>query len=133
MNCAQTILSTYCDIFGLDRLLALQLAQGFGRGMGRGNYNCGAVSGAYMIIGLAHKMSAANPREHVDKTYDLLQEFNRKFIEIHSSLVCRDLIGMDISTPEGLAEARDKSIFTTRCPVFVRDTGMILESILNIG
>jgi C_GCAxxG_C_C family probable redox protein len=133
MNCAQTILSTYCDIFNLDRLLALQIAQGFGRGMGRGENNCGAVSGAYMVIGLARKLPATNPRENVDETYDLLQEFNRKFSEIHSSLICKDLVGFDISTPEGIAEARSKSIFTTRCPVFVRDAARILETLLKLS
>lgn len=133
MNCAQTVFSTYCDIFNLDRMLALQIAQGFGRGMGRGENNCGAVSGAYMVIGLARKISAANPRENIDRTYDLLQEFNRKFSEIHGTLRCKDLVGMDISTPEGLAEARSKGIFTTKCPVFVRDAARILESVLNIS
>ncbi len=133
MNCAQTILSTYCDIFNLDRMLAIQLAQGFGRGMGQGENNCGAVSGAYMVIGLARKISTANPRANIDGTYDLLQEFNRKFSKIHGTLKCKDLIGMDISTPEGLAEARSKSIFTSRCPIFVKDAACILESLLHIG
>jgi len=132
MNCAQTILSTYCDVFGMDHLLALRLAQGFGRGMGRGENNCGSVSGAYLVIGLACKLSVEDPRKTVDKTYELIQEFNRLFSALHSSLVCRDLLGMDISTPEGLAEARSKGIFTTRCPVFVKDSARILETLLNI-
>jgi C_GCAxxG_C_C family probable redox protein len=133
MNCAQTILSTYCDIFHLDRMLALQVSQGFGRGMGRGENYCGAVSGAYMVIGLSRNISPANLRENVDKTYDLLQDFNRKFIEIHDSLVCHKLVGYDLSTPEGLAEARSKGVFTTLCPVFVKDSALILESILQLG
>jgi C_GCAxxG_C_C family probable redox protein len=132
VNCAQTILTTYCEIFGLDRNLALQLAQGFGRGMGRGENNCGAVSGAYMVIGLANKISADNPRQNLEKIYEMTQVFNRKFVEIHFSLICNELVGYDLSTPEGLAEARSKSVFTTLCPVFVRDSAKILESLLQI-
>jgi C_GCAxxG_C_C family probable redox protein len=132
MNCAQTVLSTYSEIFGLDRNVALMLAQGFGRGMGRGENNCGAVSGAYMVIGLAHRISPDNPRLNLEKIYEMTQVFNRKFTELHSSLICCELIGYDLSTPEGLTEARRNSVFSTVCPGFVRDSAKILESLLGI-
>ncbi len=132
MNCAQTVLSTYSEIFGLDRNLALRVAQGFGGGMARGGGTCGAVTGAYMVIGLALKLSADNPRESVERSYELIREFNRKFLELHSSTLCKELIGYDLSTPEGLAEARNKSIFLTVCPAFVRDSVEILETLLQL-
>jgi C_GCAxxG_C_C family probable redox protein len=131
-NCAQAILSTYSEMFGLDRNLALQLAQGFGGGMGHTGKICGAVTGAYMVLGLAQKISGSNPRENVDKTYDLIKEFDNKFLELHSSTSCTELLGYDLSTPEGLAEARNKSIFTTVCPKLVRDAAEILETLLQL-
>ena len=132
MNCAQTILSTYCGMFGLDRNLALQLAQGFGAGIARSGRTCGAVSGAYMVIGLANKIPTENPRQNLENVYELINTFNRKFIEIHSSLLCKDLVGYDLSNPESRAEAYSKSVFTTLCPVFVRDSAKILESLLRL-
>jgi C_GCAxxG_C_C family probable redox protein len=132
MNCAQTVLSTCCETFGLDRNMALMLAQGFGRGMGRGESNCGAVSGAYMVIGLAHRISPDNPRQNLEKIYEMTQVFNRKFTDMHSSLICRELIGYDLSTPEGLIEARRNSIFIKVCPEYVRDSVKIIESLLGI-
>ena len=132
MNCAQAILSTYSEIFGLNRILALQLAQGFGGGMARAGNTCGAVTGAYMVLGLAQKIPANNPREKVEKTYGLIHEFNSKFQELHSSIICKELIGCDLSTQEGLAEARNKSVFITACPAFVRDSVKILDTLLQI-
>jgi C_GCAxxG_C_C family probable redox protein len=132
MNCAQSVLSTYCDKFGLDGNLALALAQGFGRGMGRGKNNCGAVSGAYMVINLACGISPANPRQSVDKAYDQVTEFTRRFRELYPSLVCEELIGYDVGTPEGLAVARSTNIFTTVCPGLVRDASRILEEMLDL-
>jgi len=132
MNCAQAILSNYSEIFGLNRNLALQLAQGFGGGMGHTGKTCGAVTGAYMVLGLANKISGSNPREGLEKTYGLINEFNCKFQELHSSIICKELIGYDLSTQEGLAEARNKSIFTTVCPDFVRDSVKILDTLLQI-
>ncbi len=132
MNCAQTILSTYSERFGLDRNLALRLAQGFGGGMGHTGNTCGAVTGAYMVLGLAHKISGGNPRENLEKTYGLMNEFNSKFRELHSSVICKELIGCDLSTPEGLAEARNKSVFTKVCSDFVRDSVKILDALLKL-
>ena len=132
-NCAQAVLSTYCEKFGLERKLALELAQGFGGGMGRMGATCGAVTGAYMVIGLAQKMWDENPRQSLDRTYELVREFNQRFKALHGSVICKELINYDLSTPEGLAEARNKKIFTTICPDFVSDSVKILEAMIQSG
>jgi C_GCAxxG_C_C family probable redox protein len=130
-NCAQTVLITFCEEFGLTSDLALSLAQGFGGGMGHNGLTCGAVTGAYMVLGLAHKNTSANPRENVNKTYALINEFNRQFESRHKSLNCGELTGYDLSTPEGLAQAREKKVFATVCPGLVRSSVKILESLLK--
>jgi C_GCAxxG_C_C family probable redox protein len=133
MNCTQAVLTAYCERFGLERSLALKLAQGFGGGMGRRGETCGAVAGAYMVLGLAQKMSDDNPRQNMEMTYKLVQEFNQRFKEIHGSVICKELIGYDLSTLEGILEARDKKIFTTVCPDFVSDSVKILEDMIQSG
>ncbi len=45
--------------------------------------------------------------------------------------MCKELIGVDVGTPEGLAAAREKKIFSTVCPDFVRDAVEILETLLK--
>jgi len=132
MNCSQAVISSFCEKFGLERNLALQLAQGFGGGMGHTGQTCGAVTGAYMVLGLAQKISSGNPRENIDKTYALMGEFNRQFKLLHGSLNCTELIGYDLSLPEKLAEAREKNVFAALCPNFVRDSVKILESLLKL-
>ena len=99
--------------------------------MGHSGRTCGAVTGAYMVLGLAQKMSPENPRESLDRTYELMHKFNLEFEALHKSLICKELIGYDLSTPEGLAEARSKKVFTSVCPDFVRDSAKILESLLQ--
>lgn len=133
MNCAQAVFSTYCGNYGLERGLALRLAQGFGGGMGRTGRTCGAISGAYMVLGLAQKMSPENPRGSIDRTYELIHEFDLEFKALHRSLICKELISYDLSTPEGRAEAHDKKVFTSVCPDFVRDAAKILERLLQLS
>jgi len=133
MNCAQAVLTAYCEQFGLERSLALKLTQGFGGGMGRMGETCGAVAGAYMVLGLAQKMCDDNPRQNMEMTYKLVQEFNQRFKEIYGSVICKELIGYDLSTLEGILEARNKKIFTTVCPDFVSDSVKILEIMIQSG
>ena len=131
MNCAQTVLTVFCEDLGLDNKTALKVAMGFGGGMARSGKTCGAATGAYMVLGLAQQMSLENPREGIDKTYELQRKFNQKFESIHGSLICKDLIGYDLNTPEGLAEARAVKVFTSVCPRFVADSVKILEVIFK--
>jgi C_GCAxxG_C_C family probable redox protein len=131
MNCAQAVFSSFCEDFGLERRVALQIAQGFGGGMGRSGRTCGAVTGAYLALGLSRKNTCDNPRESLEKTYALINEFNRRFAAQHGSVTCKELIGHDLNTPEGLAKAREDKVFTTRCPGFVRDAVEIVEGLLK--
>ena len=52
-SCSQAVFSTYAEHSGLDHETALRIAGGFG-GMGRMGETCGALSGAFMVIGLKY-------------------------------------------------------------------------------
>jgi len=129
LNCAQSVVSVFCEDFGLERNLGIKVAMGFGGGMARGGKTCGAVTGAYMVLGLSQRLNENNPRETMDRTYKLIHEFNRQFKEMHGSLCCKDLISYDLSVPEQRAIAHDKGIFSSVCPDLVRDAAQIIESI----
>ena len=121
-NCSQAILSTYCEALGLDRETALKLACGLGAGMGRLQETCGAVSGAYLVIGL----KCGNDKE---KTYALVREFARRFEARNKTANCRALLGVDlISGDKQAATERVKRV----CPKMVQDAAKILESILDL-
>ncbi|MBN2379973.1 C_GCAxxG_C_C family protein [candidate division WOR-3 bacterium] len=129
-NCAQAVLATYAPGLGLDKEQALKIASGFGGGMGRMGEVCGAVAGAFMAIGLKYGMSNVDEKSAKEKTYDLVKEFSARFTELHGSIICRDLIGCDISTPEGRDKAQDQGVFDDLCPKLVYDAAQILEKIL---
>jgi C_GCAxxG_C_C family probable redox protein len=130
LNCAQSLLSTYCGEFGLDRNLGLKIAMGFGGGMARTGRTCGAVTGAYIVLGLSQRINENNARESIDRTYKLIHEFNDKFKALHGSLECKELIKFDLAIPAERTAAHDKGIFITVCPNLVRDAAKILEAVL---
>ena len=53
-GCAQSVLASFAGDYGLDEGLALRMATGFGSGMGRLCEVCGALTGAFMVIGLKY-------------------------------------------------------------------------------
>jgi C_GCAxxG_C_C family probable redox protein len=130
MNCAQVTFTAFCEDLGLEKKTALEMTQGFGGGMHIGGA-CGAATGAYMALGLANKISSENPRASMEKTNELIKEFNQKFKALHGSLNCPALAGYDFSQTGESDKARAKGVFDNVCPVLVRDAVKIAESLLK--
>jgi len=129
-NCAQSVINAFCDDLGIDRALALKLALGFGGGMGHTGQTCGAVTAAYMVLGLKQDFNPANPKQNKDRVYALVAEFNRRFIRVNRSINCTKLLGYDLSTPEGEAIVKEQGLSQKICPKYVHDAVEILEGML---
>ncbi len=124
-NCAQTVFSLFAEDVGITEKTALKIASGFGGGMACAE-TCGAVTGSYMVIGMKHGHSTSN-REEKARTKELIKKFNEMFKEKHGSLICKELAGFDISTPEGSLAAYDAGVFNNKCPKFIKTACNILE------
>jgi len=129
-NCSQAVLSACGSKFGLDQDTALKVAGAFGGGMARMGETCGAVTGAFMVIGLKHSKIKQGDDAAREKTYEVVEEFVSRFKSRNSSIVCRDLLGCDLSKPGGLQTAKEKELFTTICPKFVKDATEIIGELL---
>ena len=129
-SCSQSMMLTYATQLGLDSEMALQLGTGFAGGMGRNAEVCGAVTGAVMVIGLKHGMKNKNEEDARAKTFEFVSELFKRFSAKHDSVLCRTILGCDISTPEGRELASAENRFKTLCPEFVRTAAEILEDIL---
>jgi len=125
------MLSTYGPQFGLNHELALKVSGAFGGGMARMGETCGAVTGAFMVIGLEHGKTKNEDEQAKERAYSLIREFVDRFKSRNGSIVCRELLGYDISTPEGMKLIREKKLTTTLCPKFVQDAAEIIEQILE--
>jgi len=127
--CSQAVLGTYGPLFGLPREQAIKLASGFAGGM-RLAQTCGAVTGAFMALGLKHAGPNCDQRDSREKVYAAIREFTAKFQQRNNSVVCKELLGCDISTPEGIQHATREGLFRTICPRLVQDAAEILEEMI---
>jgi C_GCAxxG_C_C family probable redox protein len=130
-SCAQALFSTYAPLFGLDEERALKIATSFGGGMARMADTCGAVTGAFMVLGLAFGRETVEDEAAKERTYELVMAFVEQFKKKHGTIVCRELLGFDMSIPEGEKKLRELNVIADRCPGFVRDAARILEDLLK--
>jgi C_GCAxxG_C_C family probable redox protein len=126
MNCAQSVLTAFCEDLGLDRATALRLVMGFGGGEGHTGGTCGAVIGAYLTFGLQQDLQA-DMQPAKDKAVAKILEFSRRFKEIHGSTLCPDLLGYDVRIEEQFKAAVKDGVFLTKCPVFIQDAAELVE------
>ncbi len=129
-NCCQSIFSTYGTRYGMSEEMTLKIACPFGGGMARLGNTCGAVTGAFMVIGLEHGCVDPEDEESKEETYSLVNTFVQKFMTRNKTIVCRELLGYDISNPQEHEKAENEGLFETLCPKLVQDAAEILEEML---
>ena len=127
-NCSQAVFSAYASQVGIDDETALKLASPFGGGVAHQGDVCGAVSGALMALGLGRGSTTVDKK---DETYRLAEDFIRRFQERHGSILCRGLIGHNISTAAGLQSAREQKVVKTICPGLIKDATEIVAEFLK--
>lgn len=129
MNCSQAILETYAPAMGMTVDQARRVAAAFAGGMGMGS-ECGAVTGAMMVIGMKYGKTADNDSRADAETFKRVAELVKEFKAQHKSIGCSELLGSDMGTPEGVKKAADAGYFTSRCPGYVTTAAQILEKLL---
>lgn len=130
-NCCQAVVGAFSDDIEIDFKTAMLISSSFGGGMGRMREVCGTVSGMLMVLGL--KFGYSNPKVFTEKTehYKRVQECAGKFKEMHGSIICRELLGLNINKGEfdnHIPSARSKEYYKKRpCVELVGDAAEILE------
>lgn len=125
-NCSEAIVRTYGPDLGLSPLDCLRVSCGFGGGMRRAD-TCGAVAGALMVLGLRFGPNDVSDRSARTTVYSKVVEFCSQFEARCGSVICRELLDCDLSTPEGMEHARENNLFRTICPRMVQQAAEILE------
>jgi C_GCAxxG_C_C family probable redox protein len=130
-NCTQAVLSAFSDDFGLDKVMAYKVAAAFGGGMGHMGKTCGAVTGAFMVIGLKYGLTTTDGSQSHKEAFRKVREFSEEFRKKHGSITCSKLLGADFSNPGEFREAVKKGIPQQICPKLVQDAAEMVESMVT--
>lgn len=129
MHCSQAVLAAFSEECGISEEQAFKLGSCFGSGMRKGDV-CGACTGALMVLGLLYgetHMGDPEERNASNRFNDMMMD---RFRKANGSYICNDLLGHDVSTPEGAQKAREEGLFTELCPKMVASAVDILEEII---
>ena len=132
-NCAQAVACAFSEELGMEEAAIARLVSSFGGGMGKLREVCGAVTGAFFVLGALKGYS--DPTDDAGKSahYARVQEFAARFKAEYDTIICRDLL-------KGLAlkkehthepEARTDEYYRVRpCVHFVESAARIVEEML---
>ena len=93
-NCSQSVFVAFCDVLGMDEKAALRLSSTFGGGMGKLREVCGAVTGAFMVLGVLYGYDDVTSQEEKVRTYKMIQDFASDYKEEKGTIICRELLGL---------------------------------------
>jgi C_GCAxxG_C_C family probable redox protein len=130
-DCGQTVLRHCAAALGLDEKTAGRISTGFGGGSGRGE-TCGAVIGAYLALGLKYGCDETGEAGAEQKVRWMKKnaEFCEKFQAKYPGFTCREILGVDLSTPEGRKQNQERQLTANLCPQLVADVTAWLDEIL---
>ncbi|MBQ4529354.1 MAG: C_GCAxxG_C_C family protein [Lachnospiraceae bacterium] len=129
-NCSQAVFTAYATELGLEEEIALKIATQFGGGARKGEM-CGAVSGALMVLGLKYGHCHAEDMEEKGRAYQIAEDFMNRFITEKGTVVCRELLGYDVSKKEDMVKIKELNLFKTTCPEIIKCATAIVEQMIN--
>lgn len=127
-NCSQSICAAFGPEAGLSRELGLAVAAPLGAGLGRSGEVCGAITGALLVLGARHWRDDLEVNEAKERVYGRVQKLLRAFKAAHGTLICRELVGQGLRTPEELAAANEKGVFQRTCAPIVHEVAQLLTA-----
>jgi C_GCAxxG_C_C family probable redox protein len=113
LSCSQSILTVYGEQYGIDPEKARLLGRTLAGGIGRQGETCGYVTAAILI--LAHAHNDKDEAQARKKTHPVVMELIRRFKERYGTTMCKELLGADFSTEEGLKKILKEELVAKHC------------------
>ena len=131
LNCAQAVVTAFSEELNYDKYMALSISCGFGAGMGRLQDTCGAVTGSFMVLGIANCRKFTDNKDRKEATYAMVQKFSNTFKEMHGTTDCSSLLNCDLKTEEGNRFAKENNLFGTICEKCISDSIGIINDLIE--
>ncbi len=133
-NCAQSVFGAYAEECGLELKTALRIAGGFGGGIGGMRGICGALSGAFMTLGILRGYEDADDYDTKKMLYALEQGFAARFGEEFGSIRCADLLEKNKVFLSSVPAERTPEYYRTRpCARYIEWCAKVVADVVNEG
>lgn len=131
-NCAQSVVLAFSDLLELDEETLSRLSCSFGGGMGRLREVCGSVSGMFMVAGLLYGYDGPETGKVKAEHYARIQELAHRFEEKNGSIICRELLGLNVKHDASTPSARTAEYYRKRpCKELIGMAAEILDDFIR--
>lgn len=125
--CSQSVLLAFAPEYGLDELQAKLISSTFGGGMGRLRQKCGALTGAFMVLGLAEGYDSPKDMDGKMAVYKRVRDLNKRVEEKFGTTQCNELL-IKYSTPD---HVKERSHHKDICSSIIEETTAQLYDMLH--
>lgn len=129
-NCSQSVLIPFLKEFNIPEETGYRIASVFGAGMGRMQETCGAVTGAFMVLGLKYGFTRPDDQQGRDTVLKKTREFTAHFKQEFGTILCRELLKCDLNTDEGQRIHKDEKQRELICMKCVSRSAEILDRMM---
>ena len=131
-NCAQAVFCAFSDVMGIDEETALKLSSSFGGGMGRLREVCGAVSGAFMVLGCLYGYTSPKDDAAKKDHYSRIQQFAKEYALNNGSYICRELLGLKEAENSPVPTKRTEEFYKKRpCSELVYEAALMTQKYIQ--
>ena len=125
--CSQSVLLAFAAEFNLDENTAKLISSTFGGGMGRLRQKCGAVTGGFMVLGLACGNASPSDMDTKLAAYETVRGLDQAVEAIHGTTICAELLEKH-ATEADVAERNHHQLI---CRQVVGDVAGLLYDMLH--
>ncbi len=127
-NCCQSVVGAFCEDFEMDFNTIVKMVSPLGAGMGRMREVCGAVSGMFIVLGMKEGYNDPKAFEEKKEVYEKVQKLAKEFQNKNGSIICRELLGLNIKSDNPTPSKRTDEYYKKRpCGEVVKLAADILE------
>lgn len=126
--CSQSILLAFANQYNLDDNTAKLISSTFGGGMGRLRQKCGAVTGGFMVLGLAYGNNDPKDMNTKLAAYQKVRELNQLVENYYGTSNCSELLKKHVSE----ADVSERKHHNTICRKVVGNVTGMLYNMLTI-
>lgn len=125
--CSQSVLLAFANHFNLDDTTAKLISSTFGGGMGRLRQKCGAVTGGFMVLGLAFGNTDPLDMETKMFAYKKVRELNSLVELKHGTSNCFELLKKHATE----ADVNERKHHKIICRKIIEDTTEMIYDLIT--
>ena len=133
-HCGPAVMQVMWETANLENEDLLWASTAFLGGIAQQNYaTCGAISSAAIFLGLSHCTPLSEKekaKQERTATREEASELVKSFINKFGTIICHDLLALDLSKPEGRHKFQQTEVWKDKCNVYAE---YVIEKLYEIN